>query len=293
MQRTSKKRKNEGKQEASADVDPSSTESVREYRLEKFEKSCRSVQSVFPACKQRDEEFLGFRFQKNSRIRLGYLRHRYSLHNSGLHSGLTDEAEQQHQGQSSNYRTHIPGFFKFKVDGKTLGPATFIKVLQHRLSTFDGLFQEVFGDEPSGGHVKVPAQSHDVLVLGKYPLEEHDVQKGFGFMAQFWYVFHRLQDIIDNIAAHVPGSRKHLCQIASMEMVEVLEMYCSCYDGGLLLLKNDEGHEHTDLKEFSVAAADLFNVSEFLPFFDDAYTILAQFFLIVDMCVGKELSSSA
>eukprot|EP00117_Sycon_ciliatum_P026344 scpid90033/ scgid21646/ len=291
MPRTGRKPRKRGKRKASAGVDQSLPESVSQLSGEQFENACSSVQSVFPACQQRDKEFLGLSCEDKADFQVIYLLRRYSMHYLFLHRGnLVDEAAEQSHGESSNYRPHIAGVFEYPV---ALGPASFIRVLQYRLSEFDGLFEEVFGNEPNGCHVKVPAQSHDVLVLGKYPLEEHDVQKGFGFMAQFWYVFHRLQDIIDNIAAHVPGSRKHLCQIASMEMVEVLEMYCSCYDGGLLLLKNDEGHEHTDLKEFSVAAADLFNVSEFLPFFDDAYTILAQFFLIVDMCVGKELSSSA
>ena len=289
MPRTGRKPRKRGKRNASAGVDQSLPESVSQLSGEQFENACSSVQSVFPACQQRDKEFLGLSCEDKADFQVIYLLRRYSMHYLFLHRGnLVDEAAEQSHGESSNYRPHIAGVFEGDM---TLGPAAFIHVLQQRLSTFDGLFKEVFGNEPSRWHVKVPSQSH--LVLGNDILEKHHLQKEFGCMAQFWHIFRSLQDIVDNIAAHVPESREHLCQIASMEMVEVLEMYCSCYDGGLLLLKNDEGHEHTDLKEFSVAAADLFNVSEFLPFFDDAYTILAQFFLIVDMCVGKELSSSA
>ena len=289
MPRTTKKPKKKGKRKASAKVNRSLHESECELSGEQLEKACSAVQSVFPGCQQRDKEFLGLSIEYKPDFRLIYLHRRYSMHYLFLLFGnLVDEAEEQSHSESSNYRPHIPGFFE---GDKTLGPATFIHVLQRRLLTFDGLFEEVFGNQPSRSHVKVPAQSH--LVLGNDILEEYGLQKQFGCMAQFWHIFHSLQDIVDNIAAHVPESREYLCQIASMEMVEVLQMYCSCYDGGLLLLKSEEGGEQTYWKEFSVASSDLFSVSEFVPFFDDAYTILAQFFLIVDMCVGKELSSSA
>ena len=290
MLRTSRKPEKKGERKAAADVDQSSAELANDHSVEEFEKACSPVESVFPACQQRDKEFLGFSFEHTANFRSLYLLRRYSMQYIFPDSdSLVDEAEQQPQGENSNYRPLIPGLFSEPEVAQ--GQSTFISVLQKRLSTFDGLFEEVFGNEPSRFHVKVPAQFH--VVLGNDILEEYGLQKQFGCMAQFWHIFHSLQDIVDNIAAHVPESREHLCQIASMEMVEVLEMYCSCYDGDLLLLKSEEGHEHTDLKEFSVASSDLFNVSEFLPFFDDAYTILAQFFLIVDMCVGKELSSSA
>ena len=289
MPRTTKKPKKKGKRKASAKVNRSLHESECELSGEQFEKACSAVESVFPSCQQRDKEFLGLSCENTANFQLIYLLRRYSMqYLLPLDEDLAREAEQQPQVENSNYRPHIPGFFEFEV---AHSPSTFIRFLQQKLSAFDCLFQEVFGNKPSRFHVKVPAQSH--LVLGNDILEKNHLRKDFGCMAQFWHIFRSLQDIVDNIAGHVPGSREHLCQIASMEMVEVLEIYCSCYDGGLLLLKNDEGHEHTDLKEFSVAAADLFNVSEFLPFFDDAYTILAQFFLIVDMCVGKEVSCSA
>ena len=278
----SKEQEKKGELKASAKVDQSLFESVCQFNVKDLENASSSVQSVFPGWRQRDKQFLRFHSKYKPDFRLMYLLCRYSMHY------LVHEAEQQSQGENSNYRPHIAGVFEFPVP---LGPAPFIRALQCRLSEFDGLFEEVFCNEPSRWHVKVPAQSH--LVFRNDILEKHHLQKEFGCMAQFWHIFRSLQDIVDNIAAHVPESREHLCQIASMDMVEVLEMYCSCYDGDLLLLKSEGGGEHTDLKEFSVAAADLFSVSEFLPFFDDAYTILAQFFLIVDMCVGKELSSSA
>ena len=302
MPRTSKRTKKSAKvfhSKAANRVAPEA-EDQKQKLLERAEEAYSAVQSVFPRCQRRHDVFLE-QVRTTSTECVDVFRSCLVMHHSthqsvyeylqacgAFDAALQADSQTAKSPEAPIYVEIIPGHC---FNESLLGPVTFICCLQRKLSAFDSIFQDVFSDDPGQLRIKEPPQKFRILKdsTGEACFLPNDL----GFMAQFWYVFHALQCIVDTIATHVPKSREYLCEIASLEMIEVLEMYCSCYDGDLLLLKSEEGGEHTDLNEFSVASSDLFSASEFLPFFDDASTILAQFFLIVDMCVGKELSSSA
>ena len=269
-------------------------------RMELLE-ACSAVESVFPVCRQRHEVLLEEVRRSNSldqhNMLLSYISSHYSVHQSiyqhykcmGTQSAL--EADKRTSDKKTYYVGRIQGLSSDACN-VILRPKTFISCLQHILAGFDSIFEDVFSDKPGQCHVKVPPKKF--IDLKKIVPGASRLPDDFGFMVEFWCVFHGLQCIVDTIATHVPNSRAALQEIASLDMVNILEMYCSCYDGDLLLLKSDcsEVGGHPFLKECTAASSDLFCASEFLPFFDDAYTILAQFFLIVDMCVGKGASNS-
>ena len=301
MPRTSKGTKKSAKlfhSEAANRVVPEA-DNQKEELLEQAEKAYSAVQSVFPRCQRRHDELLEKVRTRTGWVNdfLSYLVTHHSVHHyvyeyleecGAVDSVLKADHQTATSPEVASYVARIPGR---SFHGYVLGPATFISCLQRRLSALDSIFQDVFSDDPGQSEVKVPPPN--IRIVNDSTAGVCSLPDDLGFMVEFWYVFHVLQCIVDTIATHVPESRAALQEIASLDMIEILEMYCSCYNGDLLLLKSEEGGEHTDLKEFSVASSDLFSASEFLPFFDDAYTILAQFFLIVDMCVGKEMSSSA